>query len=51
MMPELLKVLPMGIELELIYRGSSRQCMDCENYDAENDYEESTYCETYECYS
>ena len=50
-MPELMKFLPMGMELELIYRGSSRQCMDCENYDAENDYEESTYCETDECYS
>ena len=40
------------MELELIYRGSSRQCMDCENYDAEKRLMKKVHIvKTDECYS
>ena len=35
--PELMQFIPMGMELELIYRTMDRQCEDCQNYDAEHE--------------
>jgi len=49
--PELMQFIPMGMELELIYRTTDRQCEDCQNHDQEHDYEDNSYCETEECYS
>nr|BAR34383.1 hypothetical protein [uncultured Mediterranean phage uvMED] len=47
----LLNYIPMGLELEIIYRGSHKQCDDCfYNDDSEGNPPES-FCEDEDCYS
>lgn len=48
---ELLNYVPMGLELEIIYRGKGKQCDDCFYEDDSNENPPETYCEDDYCYS
>jgi len=49
---ELKKLIPMGLELEIIYRGKGKQCEDCQFEDEDRDQHMETFCEDGDyCYS
>lgn len=47
---ELLNYVPMGLELEIVYRNGQKQCDDCYYHDDSNDDELSTFCDNDICY-
>ena len=54
-LPSLMQYVPMGMELEIIYRNSSQfnneQCEDCRNFDYDHDAQMETFCEDEYCNS
>ena len=48
---ELLNYVPMGLELEIVYRNKSKQCDDCYYEDDSNNVDLETFCEDEYCYS
>ena len=48
---ELLNYVPMGLELEIVYRGKGKQCDDCFYHDEANEDPRNSYCEDDYCYS
>ena len=53
-LPSLMQYVPMGMEIEVIYRNNAAsymQCSECREYDEDNDLELATFCETAECNS
>lgn len=48
---ELLNYVPMGLELEVVYRGKGKQCDDCYYHDDSENNAPESYCETDYCYS
>ncbi len=48
---ELLNFVPMGLELEIVYRGKGKQCDDCFYEDDSEGNSPESFCETDYCYS
>jgi len=48
---ELLDFIPMGMELELVYRNKAKQCDNCYEYDNDHDETMFSFCEDDYCHS